>query len=1280
MLAIRAPIIGWFEIMEIFLTVLLTAPDNAFDKVMEIFGNYDSYADSIVTVEGIIFNKQQLLKANIFERKYQTKEELEKAEVKNDYNINYVIYYIQNSIAKWYYILRLASIAFMLLVLIFIGIKAAASTISAERAMYKKMLVDWLVGFILVFTIHYIMLLIININDVIVNAFSDVVDNITLEEYEYGTDDNKEKKIKELIKERQSMESSLYETARTRAYTPKIKEGVTGTIIYGVLVYYAWKFALIYFRRLLNIIILTLFAPIVSASYAFNKVLTGKSKVFSTWMTEYIQNVIIQIFHVVIYTVFVSMALEITMKSITGSLFMFVIFYSMEKAERLLRQLFKVTGGKGSLVGDMAERTTFRGIRKEVKDTMNAMVGGKLTKAGIKLAMKPAKDAIATGAAYVLANLRARNKTAHGGDDKDALDAQKFIDSDFEATRLAKQIEADEEKRNQLMEKDNLTAKEEEELRKTIDNITKNQGKLDQRYLEYKQNQDVSILGVGLSNFKKGLDSLIEEEVDADGNGTGKFKVKKIETTTSKGKKAPISYRMLGKVNDSFTIRFKNNMKLNKLFNINSAQQKVLKAELDFWKNNIKGFGLSVAGIPVFGTHPLVGLGLFMQSASAASEFAKRRKYYKKRYKKLNLYPPSSAGHKMYQFTAFGGKTVDRLKFAHSLHMIDIQALDRIQTKLMKNEAKKVQTNTSIKRRKENEINKRAIITKSEFNQKKEEVITNKKNEIDQKTTKELAIEEKLRERNVVNVGSNIAMQISSESEKAKKDFIKAIRQMDTDEQKKKSIQNVMNEKIDGVNNPAFIKIDNNSRLLITYAIVDICKKSNITIEQFQLTNGTKDQINRKLRIALSKQGVKNVNELLNIDDKDLNLLIKDLKDNKDHINRFITGESSELKDKTNEVLENINKTVVYGTTNTVLSEIQDKKKELIKEAILDLCMQNKVLNIDDVLLTDDEIMQINQNVLDMVEVEAGVSIKEQQLVNQTDVKNVLAQLQKKKENTNDQIDERLVDASILEYIDEKKITDASQLQLEIATDEILEKVKNKRLSDSSKQSASVIKLIKKKQNTDKDEIAKLSPEEEAKIKKLIETKSKKVEKINLDSLKVDEKDKNDLKNRALNTEMAEMRRRLEKATYLETAEQVDSYGYYNLTAAEMEKEKNDLKIVSRSDDDPVIKAQHKRMIFQDLKNKKQKEIRKDLSKDEIELLEITLQAINENRKKSKLGSKNENNTTESTKSKLKNYDKKDGSKRFDETKDGSRRVREVDKLIHGTALDVVNLLKKIKV
>jgi uncharacterized protein YdaT len=213
-----------------------------------------------------------------------------------------------------------------------------------------------------------------------------------------------------------------------------------------------------------------------------------------------------------------------------------------------------------------------------------------------------------------------------------------------------------------------------------------------------------------------------------------------------------------------------------------------------------------------------------------------------------------------------------------------------------------------------------------------------------------------------------------------------------------------------------------------------------------------------------------------------------------------------------------------------------------------------------------------------------------------------------------------------------------------------------------------------------KDEIAKLSPEEEAKIKKLIETKSKKVEKINLDSLKVDEKDKNDLKNRALNTEMAEMRRRLEKATYLETAEQVDSYGYYNLTAAEMEKEKNDLKIVSRSDDDPVIKAQHKRMIFQDLKNKKQKEIRKDLSKDEIELLEITLQAINENRKKSKLGSKNENNTTESTKSKLKNYDKKDGSKRFDETKDGSRRVREVDKLIHGTALDVVNLLKKIKV
>ena len=45
----------------------------------------------------------------------------------------------------------------------------AISTIASDKAVYKRMLVDWVGGVIIIFTMHYIMYFAININETLVN-------------------------------------------------------------------------------------------------------------------------------------------------------------------------------------------------------------------------------------------------------------------------------------------------------------------------------------------------------------------------------------------------------------------------------------------------------------------------------------------------------------------------------------------------------------------------------------------------------------------------------------------------------------------------------------------------------------------------------------------------------------------------------------------------------------------------------------------------------------------------------------------------------------------------------------------------------------------------------------------------------------------------------------------------------------------------------------------------------------------------------------------------------
>ena len=93
------------------------------------------------TIEDTVYNRIDLFDANYFIKD------------SNDATFNGKI---KNAVAVFYYLTKIIAVVIGLLMLIYIGIKMAISTIASDIAKYKDMLKDWVVSMILIFIMPYI--------------------------------------------------------------------------------------------------------------------------------------------------------------------------------------------------------------------------------------------------------------------------------------------------------------------------------------------------------------------------------------------------------------------------------------------------------------------------------------------------------------------------------------------------------------------------------------------------------------------------------------------------------------------------------------------------------------------------------------------------------------------------------------------------------------------------------------------------------------------------------------------------------------------------------------------------------------------------------------------------------------------------------------------------------------------------------------------------------------------------------------------------------------------
>jgi len=113
------------------------------------------------------------------------------------------------------------------------------------------------------------------------------------------------------------------------------------SLIYWVLLFTEIKFLWLYLKRLLMVGFLIVISPIITITYSIDKVGDGKAQAFSTWLKEFILNVLIQPLHALLYIIFVFSANAIAS---TSPIVALALLMSMSQAERMVKVIFDMKG------------------------------------------------------------------------------------------------------------------------------------------------------------------------------------------------------------------------------------------------------------------------------------------------------------------------------------------------------------------------------------------------------------------------------------------------------------------------------------------------------------------------------------------------------------------------------------------------------------------------------------------------------------------------------------------------------------------------------------------------------------------------------------------------------------------------------------------------------------------------------------------------------------------------------------------------------------------------
>ena len=261
------------------------------------------------TIQGLLTNKIELIDANIFN-----------ANTGNKANNT-----IKENIQKWYYAIWILATIINLLMLVYIGIRMAISTVASQKAVYKKKLMAWFESMVLLFVMHFIIRIIFFVSEILVQLLTNILNNIINMTMANSSIKN--------------IDLAIFKELAKTLNSPKGWKPVEYFICYILLVGYEYKFLIMYIKRFMVIGLLVVVSPLITCTYSLDKAGDGKAQAFQILFKELIVNILMQPMHLFLYSVLLGFATNIIQEY---PLFTILLLIGVSRGEKIIKQIFRM--------------------------------------------------------------------------------------------------------------------------------------------------------------------------------------------------------------------------------------------------------------------------------------------------------------------------------------------------------------------------------------------------------------------------------------------------------------------------------------------------------------------------------------------------------------------------------------------------------------------------------------------------------------------------------------------------------------------------------------------------------------------------------------------------------------------------------------------------------------------------------------------------------------------------------------------------------------------------
>lgn len=254
---------------------------------------------------------------------------------------NYILVSARSTMNFVFDLFRAIALAVYMIVLVYVGIRILLISTADKKARFKNFILDWVKGIAILFLFPYVIRYTILLNHALTTFIGDNASNIIT---------SQTASIEPTAGGIGQAQNVPINTNKSDYMTKMYNDACSTMLISYALCWFVMliqvvQFLYVYLKRLIKILFLITIFPLVTISYAIDKIGDGKSQAFDHWFKEFVLEVFVQSFHAINYVLVMGIICNFT----SDNWFLKIIGITyIAKGGDIIRGLFAQMKGGGA--------------------------------------------------------------------------------------------------------------------------------------------------------------------------------------------------------------------------------------------------------------------------------------------------------------------------------------------------------------------------------------------------------------------------------------------------------------------------------------------------------------------------------------------------------------------------------------------------------------------------------------------------------------------------------------------------------------------------------------------------------------------------------------------------------------------------------------------------------------------------------------------------------------------------------------------------------------------